>query len=400
MAFVSEKNLIPSEILDDLSSRFIVNIPEEEKREPIRLCFQVELAYWFYLDFFCTEDPNLKTCGMKEFTAQIFEHIPFLTPLLKNLDKIIDDWRMYKSSVPTYGAIVLNEDLTKVLLVQSYFAKSSWGFPKGKVNELEIPHNCAVREVFEETGLDISKMIDENDFIEANVNEQTIRLYVVSGVNENVKFQPRTRNEIKNVEWFTITDLPSSKKDMTSRVKIGVGPNSFFMVLPFIKRIRNWIQDRKLESKSTGKQWNGRRHRHKSMGETPSNSSPLQLQSTSAKNKRQNQVPQALEKDFLHYSMEKNPLNSKNTRNTNKQQQNKTNFKRQLFSDDEKHREVRILCDTSDFNNGTTMGPNNNTFNNKHQSRKKMQNQELQFIVPRWLNFKLDKISILNCFDD
>lgn len=78
-------------------------------------------------------------------------------------------------------------------------------------------------------------MIDENDFIEANVNEQTIRLYVVSGVNENVKFQPRTRNEIKNVEWFTITDLPSSKKDMTSRVKIGVGPNSFFMVLPFIK---------------------------------------------------------------------------------------------------------------------------------------------------------------------
>lgn len=147
MATLPERNSIPTEILDDLSSRFIVNVPEEERREPIRLCFQVELAYWFYLDFFCTEDPNLKTCGMKEFTAQIFEHIPFLTPLLKNLDKVIDDWRMYKSSVPTYGAIVLNEDLTKVLLVQSYFAKASWGFPKGKVNELETPSNCAVREV-------------------------------------------------------------------------------------------------------------------------------------------------------------------------------------------------------------------------------------------------------------
>lgn len=150
MCTVSERNLIPSEILDDLSSRFIVNIPEEEKREPIRLCFQVELAYWFYLDFFCTEDPKktgLKTCSMKEFTAQIFEHIPFLTPLLKNLDKIIEDWRIYKSSVPTYGAILLNEDMTKVLLVQSYFTKCSWGFPKGKVNELETPCNCAVREV-------------------------------------------------------------------------------------------------------------------------------------------------------------------------------------------------------------------------------------------------------------
>lgn len=78
-------------------------------------------------------------------------------------------------------------------------------------------------------------MINENDYIEANVNEQTIRLYLVSGVNESVKFQPRTRNEIKNVEWFSISDLPLSKKDMTSKVKIGVGPNAFFMVLPFIR---------------------------------------------------------------------------------------------------------------------------------------------------------------------
>ena len=78
-------------------------------------------------------------------------------------------------------------------------------------------------------------MIDENDYIEATVNEQTVRLYVISGVNENIKFQPRTRNEIKNVEWFMISDLPTNKKDMTSKAKIGVGPNSFFMVLPFIK---------------------------------------------------------------------------------------------------------------------------------------------------------------------
>lgn len=26
-------------------------------------------------------------------------------------------------------------------------AKSGWGFPKGKVNEDEAPHDCAVREV-------------------------------------------------------------------------------------------------------------------------------------------------------------------------------------------------------------------------------------------------------------
>lgn len=33
--------------------------------------------------------------------------------------------------------------------MQGYLAKSGWGFPKGKVNEDEAPHDCAVREVNE-----------------------------------------------------------------------------------------------------------------------------------------------------------------------------------------------------------------------------------------------------------
>lgn len=34
-----------------------------------------------------------------------------------------------------------------MLLVQGYLAKSGWGFPKGKVNKEEAPHDCAAREV-------------------------------------------------------------------------------------------------------------------------------------------------------------------------------------------------------------------------------------------------------------
>lgn len=76
--------------------------------------------------------------------------------------------------VPTFGAIILDETLDnvstqhhnlcyvvlrdgclfklihlylKVLMVQGYLAKSGWGFPKGKVNEDEAFHDCAVREV-------------------------------------------------------------------------------------------------------------------------------------------------------------------------------------------------------------------------------------------------------------
>jgi mRNA-decapping enzyme subunit 2 len=211
-------------------------VPEEERKDLVRICFQIELAHWFYLDFYCTEEyPKLRPCSMKEFATHIFQHIPFLNPHVQHIDAVLDQWKEYKQNVPTYGAIVLNEDMTKVLLVQSYWAKNSWGFPKGKVNEDEEPFHCAIREVLEETGFDISNLIDKNEYIESLINDQTVRLYIISGVQKDTKFQPKTRKEIKNVEWFAVADLPNTKKDMTPKVKIGVGPNSFFMVVPFIK---------------------------------------------------------------------------------------------------------------------------------------------------------------------
>ena len=54
--------------------------------------------------------------------------------MARNVDEVLDEWRHYKSNVPTYGAILLDSTLTKVVLVQGFYAsKNSWGFPKGKV---------------------------------------------------------------------------------------------------------------------------------------------------------------------------------------------------------------------------------------------------------------------------
>lgn len=63
----------------------------------------------------------------------MFYHCPYLSSAGYDVDAVIEQWRQYKSAVPTYGAILLNEKLNRVLLVQGFFAKSSWGFPKGKV---------------------------------------------------------------------------------------------------------------------------------------------------------------------------------------------------------------------------------------------------------------------------
>lgn len=83
-----EKSKIPSDILDDLASRFIINVPDMELNNLIRICFQIELAHWFYLDFFCapaasedgeSQKPSqsaqrkLPVVGIKQFAMQLFQ---------------------------------------------------------------------------------------------------------------------------------------------------------------------------------------------------------------------------------------------------------------------------------------------------------------------------------------
>ena len=117
-----------------------------------RQLFQMETAHWFYIDEYISDEikassytPKLRSCSMKEFAEHMFRHIHFLRGYSDDVETILDDWRSYKLSVPTYGAIMLNEDMSRVLLVQSYWNRTSWGFPKGKVNEEEQPHLCAIR---------------------------------------------------------------------------------------------------------------------------------------------------------------------------------------------------------------------------------------------------------------
>lgn len=239
---------IPTGMLDDLCSRFILHIPSEERDNAIRVCFQIELAHWFYLDFCMQNTPGAPHCGIRDFAKAVFHHCPFLLPNGEDVQKILEQWKEYKMGVPTFGAIILDESLENALLVQGYLAKSGWGFPKGKVNEDEAPHDCAVREVLEETGFDIKNRICKDVFLEQKITDQVVRLYIIPGVSQDTKFNPRTRKEIRNIEWFPIEKLPCHRNDMTPKSKLGLAPNRFFMAIPFIRPLREWINKLKGES--------------------------------------------------------------------------------------------------------------------------------------------------------
>ncbi|CEP12179.1 hypothetical protein [Parasitella parasitica] len=213
------------EILDDLSSRFIINVPEAELSSVERICFQ---------------------------------HCPLLHQWAHEHERAYADFMQYRFRIPVCGAIILNTNLDKCVLVKGWSSKSGWGFPKGKINQDEEYDCCAIREVLEETGYDIGPLLKKPDYIELTMREQRIRLYIVQGVPEDTQFIPRTRKEISQISWIKLDDLPTYK---TTEPKPGngslnyvkSGPYRFYMVVPFMNKLRQFVNQRKKSLKKDNK---------------------------------------------------------------------------------------------------------------------------------------------------
>ena len=163
----NQRHKVPARELKYLASRYLFIIPEDVRGDRVRLGFQLEKAYWEHINRFKESkvrwmENNFK---LQDFSLQIFPCVPWLRDNVDIVWDIIADFEEYKKSVPTFGVILLNETLDKVLLVQSYWG-GRWGFPKGKVNEGESGHQCAAREAEEEIGVNLGSQIDPETWIE------------------------------------------------------------------------------------------------------------------------------------------------------------------------------------------------------------------------------------------
>ena len=104
--------------------------------------------------------------------------------------------------VPTqsYGAIVITDD-GEVAVVHGRNSKK-WSLPKGHGHSTETPLQAAVRELKEETGIDMRgvKADDELKFKSG--------IYFVFNVKEQVKLNTEDSGEIDSVMWCPLHRLP------------------------------------------------------------------------------------------------------------------------------------------------------------------------------------------------
>ena len=119
--------------------------------------------HWFYEDFIREQNPSFPSLPLKKFSAMLFHACPLLQKWSGDHENAFSSFMQYKIRVPVCGAIMLNGSWDKVsislplliyflrvwkcVLVKGWKSSSGWGFPKGKINEDEPKHTCAIREV-------------------------------------------------------------------------------------------------------------------------------------------------------------------------------------------------------------------------------------------------------------
>ncbi|XP_034027357.1 m7GpppN-mRNA hydrolase-like [Thalassophryne amazonica] len=222
-----EKVKIASHLLEELHRKFIQD--SEDKDDLNQLCFRMEKAHWHYLDVYVSQCPGLPKLSMTEFVKDFLDHFPHLLPHGEDVHSVLQKWHNYKKTIPVYGAIILDETMRNVLLVQGYHG--GWSFPCGKMEKGEKPIDCAIREVDEETGFNIETKICQDHYLEKKCANRVVGHYIILGVSKETIFHPKTMNEIKNIQWFSIDKL--SQKHKSDR--------QFFTVTSFIRPLQDWI---------------------------------------------------------------------------------------------------------------------------------------------------------------
>ena len=127
----------------------------------------------------------------------IYKVIPY------NTKSVNCDYQKNKDmKIKKAGSLIYDPSSRKVLLVQS--RGHMWGCPKGTIKEMETPLECAIREVKEETGIDIEEK-SLSDHITINSKCQ---YYFLKMKENNVDIQNHiVDNDANGIGWFNVDCL-------------------------------------------------------------------------------------------------------------------------------------------------------------------------------------------------
>jgi bis(5'-nucleosidyl)-tetraphosphatase len=137
---------------------------------------------------------------------------------------------MKKSLQQSFGVIPIRDKDSHCQVLLVLHQKGHWGFPKGKPEQKETPKETAIRELKEETGLDVIKFLgssfQENYYFEEDelaINKQVV--YFPALVEGEVVLQ---EEEVSEASWMGISQ---AEETMT-----------FLEGKKMLQEVKEWLQ--------------------------------------------------------------------------------------------------------------------------------------------------------------
>ena len=132
----------------------------------------------------------------------------------KDIDKLKKAFFKHFTIIKAAGGLVKNEQ-NEILFI---FRRGKWDLPKGKNDGDEIPRECAVREVKEETGLQkikAGKKICTTYHTYTEFGKHILKeteWFEMKATSEQ-KLTPQHNEDIEKIEWVTESDLNKKLKN-------------------------------------------------------------------------------------------------------------------------------------------------------------------------------------------
>eukprot|EP00929_Paragymnodinium_shiwhaense_P119721 TRINITY_DN9161_c0_g1_i2.p1 TRINITY_DN9161_c0_g1~~TRINITY_DN9161_c0_g1_i2.p1 ORF type:complete len:735 (-),score=174.56 TRINITY_DN9161_c0_g1_i2:128-2332(-) len=218
------------------------------------LCLRLQEAHWFYTDsLFAKQKRDLPKLSQFVFFGLMLEHCEALREVYASKEQYSDlmaEWRRYLNTVSRAGAVLMDESMTRCLMVQTW-KSSCWTFPSGKVEEGDDELQTALREVQEETGLAVSEMTDAATFITATFKDNSevnihVKLFVMVGVPQNIRWEVSSAQEIQKMAWVELSRLPGWWGPGSKGSKLKFHET----VSRFVRQLKNFVDGKQLPAKA------------------------------------------------------------------------------------------------------------------------------------------------------
>lgn len=147
---------------------------------------------------------------LKKITSDYLNnHIPFKQIFLYgNIKQLYQNFIALYPEINAAGGVVFNEN-NDLLIIER---RGIWDLPKGKTEAGENAHECAIREVMEETGVDHLSIVDRlpNSYHMYKINQQWVvkrtQWFLMQAPLQ--QFNPQVEEEITQVEWMPQSSIP------------------------------------------------------------------------------------------------------------------------------------------------------------------------------------------------